>query len=120
MVSASARPKQFADLAGTRVVDRAVGNARRACDGVVLVLAPGVEWTGPSVDALVVGGATRSASVRSGLEAVPPDADVVVVHDAARPLASDALFSAVIGAVRERRRRGGAGAARGRHREAGR
>jgi 2-C-methyl-D-erythritol 4-phosphate cytidylyltransferase len=52
------------------------------------------------VAAAVVGGATRSASVRAGLAAVAPSATIVVVHDAARPLASPALFEAVIGAVR--------------------
>jgi 2-C-methyl-D-erythritol 4-phosphate cytidylyltransferase len=52
------------------------------------------------VAAAVAGGATRSASVRAGLAAVAPSATIVVVHDAARPLASPALFDAVIGAVR--------------------
>jgi 2-C-methyl-D-erythritol 4-phosphate cytidylyltransferase len=56
---------------------------------------------------VVVGGATRSASVRCGLAAVPVDADVIVVHDAARPLATGALFDAVVAAVS----RDGAGAA---------
>jgi 2-C-methyl-D-erythritol 4-phosphate cytidylyltransferase len=37
--------------------------------------------------------------VRAGLSRVPPDAEVIVVHDAARPLASPALFRAVIAAV---------------------
>jgi 2-C-methyl-D-erythritol 4-phosphate cytidylyltransferase len=48
----------------------------------------------------VEGGATRSKSVRNGLAAVPDDADVIVVHDAARPAAGVALFRAVIDAVR--------------------
>jgi 2-C-methyl-D-erythritol 4-phosphate cytidylyltransferase len=39
--------------------------------------------------------------VRSGLACVPPDVDVVVVHDAARPLATPALFARVIAAVRD-------------------
>jgi 2-C-methyl-D-erythritol 4-phosphate cytidylyltransferase len=47
----------------------------------------------------VAGGATRAASVRAGLEAVPETADVILVHDAARPLASDDLFALVTGAV---------------------
>jgi 2-C-methyl-D-erythritol 4-phosphate cytidylyltransferase len=49
---------------------------------------------------VVAGGATRSASVRAGLAAVPGDADVVLVHDAARPLAGAALFATVVEAVR--------------------
>ena len=45
------------------------------------------------------GGGTRADSVRCGLGAVPAEAAVIVVHDAARPLASPALFAAVIAAV---------------------
>jgi 2-C-methyl-D-erythritol 4-phosphate cytidylyltransferase len=96
-------PKQFFPLAGARVVDWAIGAARRTCTGVVLVL-PEPDtggWTGPRVDAIVAGGASRSASVRAGLAAVPDDASVVVVHDAARPLAGPELFAAVVRAVRE-------------------
>ena len=47
----------------------------------------------------MAGGATRAASVRAGLAVVPNDAAIVVVHDAARPLASSALFRAVVEAV---------------------
>ena len=47
----------------------------------------------------VVGGATRSASVRCGLSAVPADATIICVHDAARPFASEFLFDEVIDAV---------------------
>ncbi len=94
-------PKQFVELGGVRIVDRAVEAARQSCDAVVLVVAPDSTWDGAPVDAVVVGGATRSDSVRAGLAAIPLDADVIVVHDAARPLASTALFASVIAAVRE-------------------
>ena len=53
----------------------------------------------PMVDAVVGGGDTRSASVRAGLAAVPDDADIVLVHDAARPLASARLWERVLAAV---------------------
>jgi 2-C-methyl-D-erythritol 4-phosphate cytidylyltransferase len=96
----SSTAKQYAMLCGARLVDRAVAAARGASDGVVLVLAPGTEWDGEPVDAVVAGGAARSDSVRAGLAAVPAAADVVIVHDAARPLASSALFDAVVAAVR--------------------
>ena len=49
----------------------------------------------------VFGGATRQASVRAGLEALPSAPDVVLIHDAARPLASPALVSRAINAVSE-------------------
>jgi 2-C-methyl-D-erythritol 4-phosphate cytidylyltransferase/2-C-methyl-D-erythritol 2,4-cyclodiphosphate synthase len=49
----------------------------------------------------VHGGATRQASVRAGLEAlVPLRPDAVLVHDAARPFASAALFTRAIAAAR--------------------
>jgi 2-C-methyl-D-erythritol 4-phosphate cytidylyltransferase len=92
--------KQFEEVGARRLVDRAVDAATRAGDGVVVVLPAATMWDGPPVDAAVDGGATRSASVRAGLAVVPDVAEIVVVHDAARPLASDALFAAVIDAVR--------------------
>jgi 2-C-methyl-D-erythritol 4-phosphate cytidylyltransferase len=92
--------KQFATLAGTRLVDLAVDVARRSCDEVVIVLPPDVDWDGAPVTAAVAGGARRSDSVRAGLAAIAPRAEIVVVHDAARPLASTHLFDAVIAAVR--------------------
>ncbi len=93
-------PKQFAVLAGVRVVDRTLAVARSACDGVVLVLTDPDTWDGARPGAVVAGGATRAESVRAGLAAVPADADVVVVHDAARPLAGPDLYAAVVAAVR--------------------
>jgi len=93
-------PKQFSTLAGSRLVDRAVAAAGAACDEVVVVLPPGVDWDGPPVAAAVAGGERRADSVRAGLAAVPGGCDVVVVHDAARPLAPPSLFTDVIAAVR--------------------
>ncbi len=93
-------PKQFDQLAGRRVVDRAVAPALETCDGVVVVVPAGDDGRVQGVDAVVEGGATRSDSVRAGLASVPPDAEVIVVHDAVRPLATAGLFSAVIDAVR--------------------
>jgi 2-C-methyl-D-erythritol 4-phosphate cytidylyltransferase len=92
--------KQFERVGGARLVDRAVETASIACDDVVVVLPAGVDWDGPRVAAAVTGGATRSASVRAGLAAVDGSAAIVVVHDAARPLAPPALFASVIDAVR--------------------
>ena len=93
-------PKQFETVAGSRLVDRAVEAAALACDEVVVVVPAGVAWDGRPVAPAVPGGSTRSASVRAGLDAIAPSAAVVVVHDAARPLAPPPLFDAVIGAVR--------------------
>ena len=111
--------KQYEPLAGRRVLDWSLAAARSAVGGgdaaggggrdggVVLVVAPGREGDDePAADAVVAGAATRSGSVRAGLARVPDDADVIVVHDGARPLADADLFAAVVGAVR-----GGADAA---------
>lgn len=92
------RHKQFDLLAGKPVAAWSVAAARSVARGVVLVAPPGREGDclAFGADAVVTGGATRSASVRAGLAAVPEDVPVVVVHDAARPLASHALFAAVV------------------------
>ena len=95
--------KQSADLVGRTVLERSV-DAAGDSDGVVVVVAPAVvgevtERLGGSVHAVVAGGATRSASVRAGLAVVPDVANVVLVHDGARPLASRDLFARVVAAV---------------------
>ena len=89
------RPKQYERLGDERVIDRSRRIAELVSDGVVLVV--------PAADAEresgVAGGDSRSASVRAGLLAVPADATIICVHDAARPLASEQLFRRVIEAV---------------------
>jgi 2-C-methyl-D-erythritol 4-phosphate cytidylyltransferase len=49
---------------------------------------------------VVTGGASRASSVRCGL-AQCAEADIVIVHDAARPLASAELFRAVVTAIED-------------------
>ena len=92
--------KQFALLADRPVVEWAVAACRPSSCGVVLVVPHGAaDRVGHGADIVVEGGASRTESVRCGLAAVPEEAEVIIVHDAARPLASDALFRAVIAAV---------------------
>lgn len=95
------QPKQFIELVGRRVVDWSVAAASTVSDGVILVvpteLVASTEVDG--VDVVVAGGETRSASVRAGLASVPEDADIVIVHDAARPAASSRLFEQVVEGV---------------------
>ena len=96
------RAKQYETLGDKRVLDWALQAAQAVSEGVVLVVPPDTAGRRePGVDAVVPGGSTRSASVRAGLAAVPGDADVILVHDAARPLAPIALFEAVVAAVRD-------------------
>ncbi len=93
-------PKQFLSVGSDRLVDLAVAAASAVCDLVVVVLPADCTWEGAAVSAVVGGGATRSASVRAGLDAVPDDVEIVAVHDAARPLATPELFELVIDTVR--------------------
>jgi 2-C-methyl-D-erythritol 4-phosphate cytidylyltransferase/2-C-methyl-D-erythritol 2,4-cyclodiphosphate synthase len=90
--------KQFADLNGESVSARSVRHARSVASTVVLVVPEGYDGDGEGADVVVTGGTSRASSVRAGL-ANCADADIVVVHDAARPLASTALFGAVVNAV---------------------
>lgn len=97
-------PKQFLEVAGKRVVDWSVVAAASVSGGVVVVMPPTssikVSAHGLRCDVRnVAGGASRSESVRKGLDAVPDDASIVLVHDAARPVASRDLFSRVVQAV---------------------
>jgi 2-C-methyl-D-erythritol 4-phosphate cytidylyltransferase len=50
---------------------------------------------------VVPGGETRQESVRLGLDALPPGHEIVLVHDAARPLVPVDTVDAVIEAVRD-------------------
>ncbi len=93
--------KQFELLDDRRVIDHAVAAARAAGhDVVVVVPADMVAAERERFAVVVAGGATRSASVRAGLAAVPAGAQVICVHDAARPFATAGLFAAVVAAVR--------------------
>lgn len=95
--------KQFLDLGGRSVIDRTVATAAAHSDGVVVVLPADALDGDRALDAEVVvvaGGDSRSASVRNGLAAVPADCGIVLVHDGARPMASDAVYQRVIDAVR--------------------
>ena len=49
---------------------------------------------------LSVGGRTRTESVRNGLEDLPNEAAIALVHDAARPLVDDAMIDRVVAIVR--------------------
>ncbi len=97
--------KQFATVGDRPLVAWSIAAARSVSDGVVLVVPADVpggarESVGAAgADAVVPGGATRAGSVRAGLAAVPGEAEVVLVHDGARPLATPDLFRAVLVAL---------------------
>ncbi|HEV2952043.1 MAG TPA: 2-C-methyl-D-erythritol 4-phosphate cytidylyltransferase [Actinomycetota bacterium] len=80
------RPKAFVVCAGRPMVEWSVEALSAVCSRVVVAVPPGLERRPDRV----AGGASRSASVRNAL-AVAPEATVVVVHDAARPLVTSGL-----------------------------
>lgn len=107
-------PKALRAMGGTPMLIHAVRAmaASRAVSLVVVVAPPDGTAEVKSMldtyalpertDFLVVpGGRTRQESVRTGLDAVPPGHDIVLVHDAARPLVPVDTVDAVIEAVRE-------------------
>lgn len=104
----SETPKQFLSVAGRSVLGWSLQAAASVSDGLVVVLPATGEFSAlvtvdtPShvVPTLVAGGVSRSESVRNGLAAVPSAAGVILVHDAARPVASAELFTRVVSAVR--------------------
>jgi len=89
-------PKQFSLLADRPVVEWAVEACRAVALRVVLVLPADRMQERFGADLIVEGGSSRSDSVRRGLGALPRGAELVVVHDAARPLASSLLFHRVL------------------------
>jgi 2-C-methyl-D-erythritol 4-phosphate cytidylyltransferase len=92
--------KQYLPLAGGRVLDWALRSAAEHADGVVLVVpADAVDDAEPLASVVVAGGASRSASVRAGLAAVPVDAETIVVQDAARPVPMPGIWERVLAAV---------------------
>ena len=103
-------PKQFRPILGVPMVLRAL----RAFIGhpevrqVIVVLPPGYAERPPEWLAkirgerlgFVPGGAQRTDSVRAGVTALPPEATVILVHDAARPFVSRGTIDAVIARAR--------------------
>ncbi len=104
--------KQFLELAGAPLLVHAVRAAAACAEVAAIVVAvpPGEEDSvrgllaahraDAKLHAVVAGGAERSDSVRAALEAAPASLPLVAIHDAARPFATAALFSAVLAAAR--------------------
>ena len=87
-------PKAFAVLGGRPMLEWSLDVLREVCDRVVVAVPP--DRAQPPD--FVAGGATRSESVRNALDAAP-EATVVVVHDAARPLVTVELVRRCIDAL---------------------
>ena len=88
------RPKAFVVLAGRPLIEWSLEVLTEVCDRVVVAVPPA--YSDPPDR--VAGGDSRSASVRNALLAAP-EAELVVVHDAARPLVTRALVERCIEAL---------------------
>jgi 2-C-methyl-D-erythritol 4-phosphate cytidylyltransferase len=97
-------PKAFVDLDGRTILDVCLAGVEECglVDEVVVVVPVGlcarVRAASPDIT-VVAGGSHRTDSVRAGLDALSPGADIVLVHDAARPLTPPAVFRRVIDGV---------------------
>ena len=97
-------PKQFVTLAGRPLIVWSFEVLRDGGCAPIVVVAP-EEHVDRTREALAtyddvvitVGGASRQESVRAGLDKV--DADVVVIHDAARPFASPDAVATLVAAL---------------------
>ncbi len=82
------------------MLDWSLVTAAEMTEGVVAVVPPDAAHEDePLADITVAGGATRSASVRAGLGALPSHASHVLVHDAARPVPIVELWQRVLVAL---------------------
>jgi len=101
-------PKAFIELGSLSLLTRCALVLSLAVDVIVVAVPEGyVEKAGQvlkDVDAdihIVEGGQDRQSSVARALAVVPADVDVVLVHDAARPLVPQRVIHSVIEAVRQ-------------------
>lgn len=99
-------PKAFVAIAGVPMLVRAVDGllASGVVDHVVVVVPSGQVAQAAGLlpgrpVSVVPGGADRTASVAAGLATAGPDAEVVLVHDAARPLTPAGVVRRVVAAV---------------------
>jgi 2-C-methyl-D-erythritol 4-phosphate cytidylyltransferase len=108
--TAGAELKQFRWVAGKPMLLHSLQSFMARADVVsVVCVIPGQFVADPppwifqcDVDRLLlsIGGKSRTESVRNGLEDLPDEAAITLVHDAARPLVDDALVDRVVSRVR--------------------
>ena len=98
----SGRPKALVPLAGRPLLAWSVEalKAVEAVTQIVIALPEADTGAAPPGTVAVAGGAVRSESVRRALAAAPAG-DPVIVHDAARPLASSGLFARALRALQD-------------------
>jgi 2-C-methyl-D-erythritol 4-phosphate cytidylyltransferase/2-C-methyl-D-erythritol 2,4-cyclodiphosphate synthase len=100
--------KTLQTLAGRAVISYSVQALQEVCRGIIIAareedipaFQQALAQDGLTVDIYVKGGCERRHSVENAMRALPPDCDIVLVHDGARPLCSRALISRVADSAR--------------------
>src|SRR5262245_10085284 len=102
-------PKQLLEVDGQSLLARSVAAFDRHPEVSALVVVLPAALTAHAATLIgetqravriVPGGPRRQDSVANGFDAVAPESDIVLVHDAARPFVSSAVISRAIGAAR--------------------
>lgn len=100
------RDKQFLPIAGRPMLSWTVDAFAKAkiVDGIILVvarhnLAKARKIRSKKILAVVESGPERQDSVQNGLKALPASAEIVLIHDGARPAVSEAIISASVKAA---------------------
>ncbi len=99
--------KTLLKIGGVPAVVRCFRAFRGVVKGIVLVTRAGEMETfsdalaayGCAPLAIVSGGEDRQASALNGLRSLPPDADIALIHDGARPFVTEAIIWRVIESV---------------------
>ena len=102
-------PKQLLQIGDTSILQRSVSafGSHHEVDSVIVALPPELAAAPPVVAgdgwsfSIVAGGARRQDSVANAFKAIDPRTEVVLVHDAARPLVTADLISRTIHAAAE-------------------
>ncbi|WP_019587161.1 2-C-methyl-D-erythritol 4-phosphate cytidylyltransferase [Deinococcus apachensis] len=92
-------PKAFVEVAGRSLLARSVAALAPLVDEVLVALPEGLELPEDIPARAIVGGATRQESVRRLLRAT--SAEIVLVHDAARPFLPANVVHALLEAIPE-------------------
>jgi len=103
------RPKQLLDLGGRTILSRSVGafDTHPGVTDLVVVVPPDLHprdaqtHIGPTTHPLtiVAGGRRRQDSVANAFASVDPSAEIVLIHDAARPFVSAEIIDRTIDAA---------------------
>jgi 2-C-methyl-D-erythritol 4-phosphate cytidylyltransferase/2-C-methyl-D-erythritol 2,4-cyclodiphosphate synthase len=103
----AAVPKQLLEIGGRTILERSVEAfaSHPEIQDVIVVLPRGLE-TAPGASAaphvrIVAGGPRRQDSVANAFDAVRAEADIIVIHDAARPFVTAEIISRAIRAAAE-------------------